>query len=75
MTVTSTPNASYVKLKFDCGNDINGKLITKSKSLTNIKNTASNEDIMDIINSICDLQDNTLSSINRIDNSSLEENL
>ncbi len=74
-TVTKTPNASIVKLKFACGHDINGKEKIKYKSLTNMKDTATNEDVMAVVNAIAELQENDLAAINRIDNSSLEENL
>ena len=42
-------------------------------SLTNIKSTASNDDIMAVVNAIVDLQKHTLSATNRVDNSSLSE--
>ena len=65
MAVISTPNATSVKVKFDHGADVNGDRIIKTKTLSNIKSTASN--------AIVGLQKHTLSATNRVDNSSLSE--
>ena len=61
MAVISTPNATSVKIKLDHGADVNGDRIIKTKTLTNIKSTASNDDIMAAVNAIVDLQKHTLS--------------
>ena len=73
MAVISTPNATSVKIKLDHCADVNGDRIIKTKTLTNIKSTASNDDIMAVVNAIVDLQKHTLSATNRVDNSSLSE--
>lgn len=73
MAVISTPNASAVKVKFDHGTDINGDRIIKTKTFSSIKSTASNDDIMAVVNAIVSLQQHTLSATNRVDNSSLSE--
>lgn len=73
MATVSTPNASSIKIKFDHGTDLNGDRIIKTKTYTSIKSTASNEDIMAVVNALADLQQHTLTSTNRIDNSSLSE--
>ena len=73
MDVISTPNATSVKVKFDHGADVNGDRIIKTKTLTNIKSSASNDDIMAVVNAISNLQKHTLSATNRVDNSSLSE--
>ena len=73
MAVISTPNATSAKIKLDHGADVNGDRIIKTKTLTNIKSTASNDDIMAVVNAIVDLQKHTLSATNRVDNSSLSE--
>ena len=52
MAVISTPNATSVKIKLDHGADVNGDRIIKTKTLTNIKSTASNDDIMAVVNAI-----------------------
>ena len=43
MAVISTPNATSVKVKFDHGADVNGDRILKTKTLTNIKSSASDD--------------------------------
>jgi type I restriction enzyme M protein len=53
--------------------DVNGDRIIKTKTLTNIKSSASNDDIMAVVNAISNLQKHTLSATNRVDNSSLSE--
>lgn len=73
MAVISTPNATSVKIKFDYGADVNGDRIIKTKTLSNIKSVASNDDIMAVVNAIVNLQKHTLSATNRVDNSSLSE--
>lgn len=73
MAVISTPNASAVKVKFDHGTDINGDRVIKTKTFSSIKSTASNDDIMAVVNAIVSLQQHTLSATNRVDNSSLSE--
>ncbi len=73
MAVISTPNASAVKVKFDHGTDINGDRVIKTKNFSSIKSTASNDDIMAVVNAIVSLQQHTLSATNRVDNSSLSE--
>ena len=73
MAVISTPNVTSVKVKFDRGTDLNGDRIIKTKTLSSIKSAASNEDIMAVVNAIVNLQQHTLSAVNRIDNSSLSE--
>ena len=73
MAVISTPNVTYVKVKFDQGTDLNGDRIIKTKTLSSIKSAASNEDIMAVVNAITNLQQHTLSAVNRIDNYSLSE--
>ena len=71
MAVISTPNASSVKVKFDHGTDINGDRVIKTKTFSSIKSSASNDDIMAVVNALVGLQQHTLSATNRVDNSSL----
>ena len=73
MAVISTPNASSVKVKFDHGTDINGDRVIKTKTFSSIKSSASNYDIMAVVNALVGLQQHTLSATNRVDNSSLSE--
>ena len=73
MAVVSTPNASSIKVKFDHGTSLDGDRIIKSKTFSSVKSTSSDENILAVVNAIAGLQKHTLSSINRIDNSSLSE--
>lgn len=73
MAVISTPNASSVKIKFDHGVDLNGDRIIKTKTLNQIKPDSSNDNIMSVVNALASLQQHTLSSTNRVDNTSLSE--
>ena len=73
MAVISTPNASQVKIKIDHGVDVNQKRIVKTKTLTSVKSTATNEDIMAVVNALIGLQKHTLYATNRVDNWSISE--
>lgn len=73
MAVVSTPNASSIKVKFDHGTDLNGDRVIKTKTYASIKSSASNDNIMSVVLALAGLQEHTLSSTNRVDNSSLSE--
>ena len=45
----------------------------KTKTFSSIKSSASNDDIMAVVNALVGLQQHTLSATNRVDNSSLSE--
>ena len=69
-----TKNPTSLKLRFDCGiDDTTRKTKTKNKTYSNIKNTASNDDIYIVGNAIASLQKYDLLEITRIDNSTLSE--
>lgn len=73
MPVIVSPNFSSIKIKYDCGSDLNGDTIYKTKTYSNIKASASNDDVMAVTNAIVSLQSNTSAAVNRVDNSSLSE--
>ena len=75
MAVVATPNQSSVKVKYDYGANVDGDRVYKSKTFGSIKNTATNDDIMAVVNSISGLIKTgvTVSATNRIDNYSLSE--
>ncbi|WP_297132424.1 DUF1659 domain-containing protein [Terrisporobacter sp.] len=73
MAVISNPNASSIKIKFDHGPDLEGNNVYKTKTLSGIKSSATNEDIMAVVKSISGLQKHSLSATNRVDNTSLSE--
>lgn len=75
MAVIATPNQSSVKVKYDYGANLDGDRVYKTKTFGSIKNTATNDDIMAVVNSISGLVKAgvTVSATNRIDNYSLTE--
>ena len=75
MAVVETPNKSSVKVKYDYGANVDGDRVYKTKTFGSIKNTATNDDIMAVVNSISGLIKTgvTVSATNRIDNYSLSE--
>ncbi|MEG0051407.1 MAG: DUF1659 domain-containing protein [Terrisporobacter sp.] len=73
MAVIATPNASSLKIKFDCGTDENGDNIMKTRTFNSLKSAATNDDIMTVAKSIIGLQKNTLEGITKVDNTSLSE--
>ena len=69
-----TKNPTSLKLRFDCGiDDTTGKTKTKSKTYSNIKHSASNDDIYAVADAIASLQKHDLLEVARIDNSTLSE--
>ncbi|MGL5821998.1 MAG: DUF1659 domain-containing protein [Sarcina sp.] len=73
MAVIVTPNASVLKIKFDCGVDENSNLVYKTKSYGSLKHDAKNEDVIAIANALVSLQTNSLEAITKVDNTSLSE--
>ena len=51
MAVVVSPNASSIKIKFDCGVDMDGERVMKTSTYSSVKSSASNDDIMEIVNS------------------------
>ena len=69
-----TKNPTSLKLRFDCGiDDTTGKTKTKNKTYSNLKHSASNDDIYAVGDAIASLQKHDLLEIARIDNSTLSE--
>lgn len=73
MAIISIANASSIKVKFYHGEDLNGKPIVKTRTYSSVRQKTSNEDIINIITAIANLQQHTLTGLNRIDNTSLSE--
>ncbi|MDR0880524.1 MAG: DUF1659 domain-containing protein [Clostridioides sp.] len=66
-------NGSTLKLTMDCGVDDNGELIKKTRTFSILKSDAINDDILEVVKSLIDLQENELLEIARVDNSILTE--
>ena len=71
MPVVSNAVGSRLQLKFNVGNDENGRPIIKTKTLSNVKSDALDQDIMDISQAMAALQTNILSAVVRLDEKEL----
>ena len=72
--VTAIPYASTVKIKYDCGLDLDTqKRKYKTRAYSSIKSTATNDDIMAFVNVVVGLQQDTLDGTTLISVSALEE--
>ena len=71
MAVISNAKESKVQLKFSIGLDNNGKEIIKTKTLTGIKTQATDQDVMDVMQTLASLQSNNVSAIVRVDSDQL----
>ena len=73
MAIISIANTSSIKVKFYHGEDLNGKPIVKTRTYSSVKPKTSSEDIVTVITAIANLQQHTLTGLNRIDNTSLSQ--
>lgn len=73
MAVVLIKENSVLKLKFDCGLNNSGRVITKTKSLSNVKNSASDDDLYEVAKALVNLQQYTLQDIIVVDNTTLAE--
>lgn len=72
MAIIAVPNESKFKIELDGGLDGNGKQIVKAKTFSKVKDTATNDSVYNIANSLSSLQSNSLLSIKRVDEVSLQ---
>lgn len=73
MAVVSVKNLSTLKLKFDCGLNNLGKVIIKTKSLSNVKPEASDDDLFQVAKALSDLQEHTLFDVIVVDSTTISE--
>ncbi|MGL4911822.1 MAG: DUF1659 domain-containing protein [Romboutsia sp.] len=67
-----TKNPSGLKLRFEVGTDeISGKVKVKSRTYSNVKPSAVNDDVYAVGSVIASLQDYTLLEVAKIDNTTL----
>ena len=72
MAVTVLNNPAGLRLKFDLGkDDSTGKTKVKSKTFSNVKHSASNEDVYEVASAIEPLQQYPVLEIAKIDNTTL----
>lgn len=72
MAVTETKNPASLKFRFENGSTEDGKTKYKTKTIGNIDPEALNTDLMEVANSLLGLVDDTISSVSRVDNTTLE---
>lgn len=70
MAVTITNNLSSLRIRFDLG-EVLGKTKTKSKTFSNLKHTALEQDVFDVANALIGLQSHDLLEIIKQDYTSL----
>ena len=72
MAVTVGNNPAGLRLKFDLGQDpLTGKTKVKSKTFSNVKHDASNEDVYEVASALQSLQEYPVIEIAKIDNTTL----
>lgn len=70
-SVLEVKDFSSLKIKFDCGLDDNGKSIVKSRTYSHLKNDAKSLDVFNVANAIASLQQHSVLTIEKIDNTGL----
>ncbi|MFA7467242.1 MAG: DUF1659 domain-containing protein [Desulfotomaculaceae bacterium] len=73
MAVDKIATGSTLRLQLQTGVDGNGDPIIRSKSLTNVKPEAQDQDIFDVAQALVGLQESVLENVLRIDTARLEE--
>lgn len=71
MAVTKVSTNSALKLELQTGISEGGNPVYRTRSLNNVKATATDQDIYDVAAVLADLQEYTLTGIGRQDNASL----
>lgn len=71
MPVILNPFDSSIQLKFNVGVDDEGNPILKTKTLSGIKNSASDQDLMDVAQALAGLQQYTLAAVVRVNEGEL----
>ncbi|MDD3612907.1 MAG: DUF1659 domain-containing protein [Caldicoprobacterales bacterium] len=73
MALSINPISCRLQLQLDYGVDEAGRAISRSKSYSNVKPDASNQDIFDTAMAIAGLQSYPVTAVRRIDQSELVE--
>lgn len=73
MAIVKNPIDSRIKVTYDYGVDGEGKAVTKTKALTNVKAAAVDQDLFDIVAALSGLQSNSVIRIIREDNATLAQ--
>lgn len=73
MAVTALKNPSGLKMVFNCGKDEKGNAIRKTKTYSNLRPEANDQDIYDVSVMMASLQENILIEVAKIDNTTIAE--
>jgi len=73
MALEIRPINSKVQIRFDLGTDTQGKKISRTKTISNIKSDATEQDVFDVVEALIGLQEHTAEYIHKIDQSELED--
>jgi len=73
MAIVKNPIDSRIKVTYDYGVDGEGKAVTKTKALTNVKSAAVDQDLFDVVAALAGLQANAVLRIIREDNATLAQ--
>ena len=72
MSVITMNNPSSLRLKLDAGrDDSTGNTIVKSKTYSNLKHNANNQDVYDVAEALMGLQEYEILEVAKIDNTTL----
>ena len=66
MALESRPLNTRVQIQFDLGTDGDGKKLTASKSISNIKPETSDQDIFDVVSALLVLQSYPVNYIRKV---------
>ncbi|KAF1086177.1 hypothetical protein SPSYN_00918 [Sporotomaculum syntrophicum] len=73
MAVEKIPSGTLLRMQFQTGLDGDGDPIYRTKSLSNVKTDAADQDIFDVAQALVELQEYTLTAVLRVDSAVLEE--
>lgn len=73
MAVEKIPSGTVLRMQFQTGLDGDGDPIYRTKSLSNVKTDAVDQDIYDVAQALVELQEHTLMAVLRVDSAVLEE--
>ena len=72
MSVITMNNPSSLKVKLDAGmDDLTGNTIVKSKTFSNLKHDANNQDVYDVAEALMGLQDYAIIEVLKQDSTTL----
>lgn len=73
MAIVKNPVDSRIKMTYDFGINEQGKAVTKTKTISNVKPAALDQDIFDVVTALAGLQSNAVIRIIREDNAALAQ--